>query len=303
MLDRVCPVELLEGLHGGQEVPAQSVEDIDEASYVDARHLAYPPHGDAVEVVHDGDLRGDVVPVEASGKDRGLCGELLLALRALFVVEAVEDILWFPWGIVDDCPLRFPEGDKSRSTVRTAIARISFDDEISRFFGNRGSSMARMAYDCPSLLVRLFLCRILFQGFLCCGCGETVRPFLIFPFPVPELRLKTGDGFLKLRDLQIFLDAVLTVCHDRCSLSIEGLFEVFFQGIAKDIFEASVGLTAVVVFAPAGGETEVPPVGRFIAGPPKSSLRIDKGLQPYDRMMIGVLPVRRYLPCHLPQKV
>jgi len=66
--------------------------------------------------------------------------------------------------------------------------------------------------------------------------------------------------------------------------AIEGLFEVLLQRIAKDIFEASVGLTAVVVLSPAGGEAEAVPIGCLVAGPLKSSLRIDEGLQPDDRI-------------------
>jgi hypothetical protein len=61
---RICPVGFLQRLHGRGEIPSQTVKDIDEAPYSDARHLAYPPHGDAVEVVHDGNLRGNIVPVK-----------------------------------------------------------------------------------------------------------------------------------------------------------------------------------------------------------------------------------------------
>ena len=43
----------------------QAVKDIDQTSYVDGGHLADSPHGDAVEVVHDGDLCGDLVAIEA----------------------------------------------------------------------------------------------------------------------------------------------------------------------------------------------------------------------------------------------
>ena len=87
------------------------MEDIDQASQVDAGHLRNPPHGDAVDVVHDGDLGGNLVPIETPGQDRGLGGELLPALRALLVMKAIKDLLWFPGSIVDDASLRFLPGD------------------------------------------------------------------------------------------------------------------------------------------------------------------------------------------------
>ena len=73
--------------------------------------------------------------------------------------------------------------------------------------------------------------------------------------------------------------------------AIQGLPEVSCQRIAKDVLQASVGLSGLIIFAPAGGKAEVMSVGRFIAGTGKPSGRVHKRLEPYDRMVVDTLPV------------
>src|SRR5208283_5269249 len=81
--------------------------------------------------------------------------------------------------------------------------------------------------------------------------------------------------------------------------AIEGLSEVFLQGIAKDVFKTPVRFAGLVVFAPACGEAKTFPVGGLIAGAGKSSLGIDEGLQPDDPMGINAFPIGGYPPGHL----
>lgn len=166
VLHRVCPVDILQRFHAGSKISSQAAKDIDEASYVDARHLAYPPHGDAVEVVHDGRLRTDAVSVKTPGKDGGPRVELLPAVRAYPVVEAVQYALRLHGGVIDDRPVRFPIGNEGGPALGTDLARIFVNDDIGGLFRNGDSAMALVAGDRPSLFLCLLLGGILLEGFL-----------------------------------------------------------------------------------------------------------------------------------------
>src|SRR5208282_278010 len=85
--------------------------------------------------------------------------------------------------------------------------------------------------------------------------------------------------------------------------AIKSFSEVFCKGIAEDIFEASIGRAGLIVFTPARGKSQVPPVCCLITCPGKSPHRIDKGLKPYEPMAVDALPVTGYPLCNLPEKM
>lgn len=142
------------------------MKDVDQTAQVDAGHLTDSPHGDTVEVVHDGELRGYMVTVEASGKDRRLRLELPVTVRAYRVVEAVKDLLRFPGSIVYYRPVRFLCRDEGTPALGTAIACIPVDDEIGGLIRNGGSAVSGMAKNRPSLFVCLLFGGSLFKGYL-----------------------------------------------------------------------------------------------------------------------------------------
>ena len=77
-------------------MPAYSVKKIDHRSQADARHLRDASHGDAVEVVHNGNLRGDLIAVEALWEDAGrFCSEHPMTVLAFLDGKTVEDALGF----------------------------------------------------------------------------------------------------------------------------------------------------------------------------------------------------------------
>ncbi len=167
MLRLILPVRLLQGVDHRLEVPAQAVRKINEAAEVTPVIAEILPMGTLLEVMHHGGLRADMVAVEAAGKDGGFSRELLLAVRAHAVVQAVEDPLRFPGSAVDDRPVcLFSYRDEHRPTVGTGVGRIPVDDGIGRCFRNGYPAVAGVAGGCPSLFVRLLFGGILFKGYL-----------------------------------------------------------------------------------------------------------------------------------------
>ena len=78
---------------------------------------------------------------------------------------------------------------------------------------------------------------------------------------------------------------------------------MFVQGITEDVLQAPVLLVRMVILSPAGCKPQVVPVCCPVAGPRKSPLGVDEGLEPYNRMVVQRFPVRGDAPRYEPEQV
>ena len=101
-----------------------------------------------------------MIPVEASGKDRSPRFELLPAVRAHLVMEAIEYLLRFPGRIVDDRSIRFLCRVEKSPALGAVITCIPVDNEIGGLFRDGGPAVSGMARNRPSL----FVCAVSLKG-------------------------------------------------------------------------------------------------------------------------------------------
>jgi len=66
---------------------------------------------------------------------------------------------------------------------------------------------------------------------------------------------------------------------------------MFSEGIAENVFQTAIRLAGLVVLSPAGRLSQIHPIGGFVTRPAKTALRIHKGLQENDLMIVKPLPV------------
>ena len=72
---------------------------------------------------------------------------------------------------------------------------------------------------------------------------------------------------------------------------MERLPESFSEGIAENVFQTAIRLARLVVLSPAGRPSQINPIGGFVTRPAKATLRVHKGLQEDDVMIVNLLPV------------
>ena len=72
--------------------------------------------------------------------------------------------------------------------------------------------------------------------------------------------------------------------------TLQQFAEIFTQRVPPHCFDGSIRLISLIIFAPAGGFTQIHPVGAFVTSSFKT-FGINKGLKKINRVVVNFLPI------------